>query len=191
MVEVELCPRCSASSRIKSPQLPEALFGWVWDICLLLLFLLSGEGFCALPPSLVLAVSPRRSRSDHIMGCDSLIPAGKLMSPEHLAHPSPPQPAPHHAAHPGHAPRAAGAFRVTAACGNLCFCHCPESCGHGEMPPDGWNPPQCPQSSSFSFHTSPVGKREWVPGERGGAGNTLPRAASFTEKWDFIKSALK
>lgn len=141
MAEAELCPRCSASTRIKSPQLPEALFGWVWDICLLSLFLLSGEGFCALPPSLVLAVSPRRSRSDHVMGCDSLIPAGKLMSPEHLAHPSPPQPAPHHAAHPGHAPRASGAFRVTAACGNLCSCRCPESRGRGEMPPDGWKPP--------------------------------------------------
>lgn len=171
MAEAELCPRCSASTRIKSPQLPEAQFGWVWDICLLSLFLLSGEGFCALPPSLVLAVSPRRSRSDHVMGCDRLIPAGKLMSPEHLAHPSPPQPAPHHAAHPGHAPRASGAFRVTAACGNLCSCRCPESRGRGEMPPDGWKPtPQCPQSSSFSFHTSPVGKREQRVGSWGEGG---------------------
>lgn len=171
MAEAELCPRCSASTRIKSPQLPEAQFGWVWDICLLSLFLLSGEGFCALPPSLVLAVSPRRSRSDHVMGCDSLIPAGKLMSPEHLAHPSPPQPAPHHAAHPGHAPRASGAFRVTAARGNLCSCHRPESRGRGEMPPDGWKPPPSVPRAAPSLFTPPQlakGSREWVPGERGG-----------------------
>lgn len=189
MAEAELCPRCSASTQIKSPQLPEALFGWVWDICLLLLFLFSGEGFCALPPSLVLAVSPRRSRSDHVMGCDSLIPAGKLMSPEHLAHPSPPQPAPHHAAHPTH-PGLLGHLGSPLPVGTSAPAAVPSPVAVGKCPLMARNPPQCPQSSSFSFHTSPVGKREWVPGERGGAGNTLPRAASFTEKWDFIKSAL-
>lgn len=47
------------------------------------------------------------SHFDCTTGCDKLIPAGKLMSPKHLAHPSAPQSA-QRATHPGHTPNTAG-----------------------------------------------------------------------------------